>query len=99
MGVFLCVPLQVAAQEGAYVARLLNRGYDLSRPVPKFPYDTVNAAAKVTNALRLRFREEPEPFHFLNLGLLAYIGSQQALAQVQSGDALKVDACCMRVDG
>ena len=30
---------QVAAQEGAYVARLLNRGYDLSLPVPTFPID------------------------------------------------------------
>lgn len=30
---------QVAAQEGAYVARLLNRGYDLDIPVPTFPLD------------------------------------------------------------
>ena len=30
---------QVAAQEGAYVARLLNRGFDLSAPVPTFPID------------------------------------------------------------
>lgn len=30
---------QVAAQEGAYVARLLNRGYDLGVPVPTFPID------------------------------------------------------------
>ena len=29
-----CMP-QVAAQQGAYVARLLNRGYDLSGDLPR----------------------------------------------------------------
>lgn len=31
--------MQVAAQQGAYVARLLNRGYQLDLPVPTFPID------------------------------------------------------------
>lgn len=45
---------------------------------------------KVANLLRLRGRLEAPPFSFLNLGLLAYVGQQEALAQVQTGDAIKV---------
>jgi len=63
---------QVAAQQGAYLARRLNRGYDLACTVP-----TVQ---------RKLFTDVSRPFEFLNLGVLAYVGDRKALAQVSLGD-------------
>lgn len=77
---------QVAAQHGAFLGRLLNREYDLSTPVPTFDLDKVNPFEKVANFVRLRGRLEAQAFSFLNLGLLAYVGSANALAQVQTGN-------------
>jgi NADH dehydrogenase FAD-containing subunit len=77
---------QVAAQHGAFLGRLLNREYDLSTPVPTFDLDKVNPLEKVANFVRLRGRLEAQAFSFLNLGLLAYVGSANALAQVQTGN-------------
>ena len=31
--------VQVAAQEGAYVGRLLSRGFDLEAPIPRYPIE------------------------------------------------------------
>lgn len=83
---------QVAAQEGAYVARLLNRGYDLTSEVPEM------ASAKpdgdpleaLGDLVKLRGHLKAKPFHFLNLGVLAYVGSGQALASLQGGDNTKL---------
>ena len=81
---------QVAAQQGAYAARLINRGYAIGaagldappphrrRPPPLFRLggggdadaDGVEAA---------------QPFEFLSLGLLAYVGDNDALTQVDAG--------------
>eukprot|EP00752_Nemacystus_decipiens_P005671 g5132.t1 len=80
---------QVAAQEGAYVARLLNRGYNLS--VDAAPtmtgYDSgaEGLTSRAVDFLRLRGRLEASPFHFINLGVLAYIGMGQAVAEVKIG--------------
>ncbi|CAM9357939.1 unnamed protein product [Ectocarpus fasciculatus] len=80
---------QVAAQEGAYVARLLNRGYDTS--VEEAPtmtgYDnsTAGLTEKAADFFRLRGRLSASPFHFINLGVLAYIGMGQAVAEVKVG--------------
>ena len=38
------------------------------------------------NWLRFRGLEKSPPFTFLNLGLLAYVGGNEALTQVQIGD-------------
>jgi NADH dehydrogenase FAD-containing subunit len=38
-------------------------------------------------ALRARGVMQAEPFRFLNLGLLAYIGGSEAVAQVQLGES------------
>lgn len=89
---------QVAAQQGAFVARMLNRRYDVSAGMPadaggqptlfappsvKLPPDTADSIATYT---RLRGALEARPFEFLNLGLLAYVGGGKALSQVQVGE-------------
>lgn len=93
---------QVAAQQGAYVARLLNRGYDLTGS-PTFENsesDTssiednlflpppINHKAVIDEATRWQLRGmiKAKPFQFLNLGQLAYIGGGEALSQVQLGN-------------
>ncbi|CAM9502307.1 unnamed protein product [Phaeothamnion confervicola] len=82
---------QVAAQQGAYVARILNRGYNLTAAVPEAPSiaaeDLVEMAA---DAIRLRGCLKAKEFHFLNLGVLAYLGSGSALASLQGGDRTKL---------
>jgi NADH dehydrogenase FAD-containing subunit len=77
---------QVAAQQGAFVARMLNRGYDLSSSHGA-PVNREAAAGTDLGAwLRLRGANKARPFEFLNLGLLAYLGGGEAISQVQVGD-------------
>ena len=77
---------QVAAQQGAFMARLLNRQYDLSAergpemPETVWKEDPVRAAS-----LAVRGIAAAPAFRFLNLGLLAYVGSNEAVAQVELG--------------
>jgi NADH dehydrogenase FAD-containing subunit len=69
---------QVAGQQGAYMARLLNKAYNLTiADAPALPKDRWYRS----------FLPEARPFRFLNLGLLAYVGGSQAVAQVQLGDS------------
>ena len=91
---------QVAAQQGAYVARLINRGYDLTGAPTFESSDTsgsenaffcpapVNHEAEVNGNKRTELRGlvKAKPFKFLNLGQLAYTGGGEALSQVQFGD-------------
>lgn len=72
---------QVAGQEGAFAARLLCRGYDLSETPPILKEDTA-----VQQWLKFRGLEESPGFVFLNLGLLAYVGGGEALATIMVGD-------------
>jgi len=86
---------QVAGQQGAFVARLLDRDYDLTLTPPQL---STTSNASTTNTLDmfedpamaqwLKFRglETAPPFGFLNLGMLAYLGGGEALTQVQMGD-------------
>jgi len=80
---------QVAGQQGAYVARMLNRAYDLNLTPPKLPPHTVTTSEDVS-LLRIwllaRGLEEAPEFTFLSLGLLAYVGNGEALNQVEIGD-------------
>lgn len=85
---------QVAAQQGAYIARLLNREYDLTGdgshdkvgPILGPPINR-DAEKGDTSALRkVRGRVKAKPFKFLNLGQLAYTGGGKALSQVQLGE-------------
>lgn len=93
-GELLPATAQVAGQCGAYVARLLSRGYDLDTSPPLLPcYDPevqdtcdVFYDPALTNWLNFRGLEHAPPFRFLNLGMLAYTGGGEALSQVQIGD-------------
>ena len=78
---------QVAGQQGAYVARLLNRRYNMTTTPPILPQDGPDSSeAELQMWLRLRGLDEASGFQFLNLGLLAYLGGGEALSQVQIGD-------------
>lgn len=78
---------QVAGQQGEFMARLLNRGYDLHQTPPKLPEKKpFDEFSKQRIWLLVRGLEEAPDFVFLNLGLLAYVGSGEALTQVQLGE-------------
>ena len=68
---------QVAGQQGAYVARLLNREYCLECDIPERTEFTRTWIDRAQFA---------KPFQFLSLGLLAYIGRERAMAQLDVGD-------------
>ncbi|KAI2508997.1 pyridine nucleotide-disulfide oxidoreductase [Fragilaria crotonensis] len=80
-GGYLPQTAQVAGQQGAYVARMLDRDYDLTMTPPLLTDDS-----PVKSWLLLRGLEKAQGFFFLNLGILAYVGGGQALSQVQLGD-------------
>mmetsp|Transcript_47135 Transcript_47135/g.57022 ORF Transcript_47135/g.57022 Transcript_47135/m.57022 type:complete len:367 (-) Transcript_47135:132-1232(-) len=75
---------QVAGQQGAFAARLLNRGYDLQRTPPKLPESAESSLLRTW--LIARGLEEATGYNFLSLGLLAYIGQEEALNQVAIGN-------------
>lgn len=78
---------QVAGQQGAYAARLLTRGYNLSvLPAPSLDETSHGVDPLMVSWLQLRGITTAPPFQFLNLGLLAYLGGNEALTQVQIGD-------------
>lgn len=78
---------QVAGQEGAFVARMLNRGYDLQQTPPRLPEPASDEALSLLRMwLVARDLEEAPRFNFLSLGLLAYCGQEEALNQVMVGD-------------
>jgi hypothetical protein len=54
----------------------------------------VNPLEAAYRFARVRGRLGAAPFKFLNLGLLAYVGKQEALAQVQAGDSIEVRWRC-----
>jgi NADH dehydrogenase FAD-containing subunit len=78
---------QVAGQQGAFVARMLNRGYDMQHTPPKLPKLEPDEAASLLRLwLLARGLEEAPGFNFLSLGLLAYVGQEEALNQVMVGN-------------
>ena len=78
---------QVAGQQGEYVARMLNRQYNLNQTPPKLPEkDPYDEYSLLRVWLLARGLEEAPEFTFLNLGLLAYVGGGEALNQVKIGD-------------
>jgi NADH dehydrogenase FAD-containing subunit len=81
---------QVAAQEGEFLAKLMNKKYDLSPtistegialPPLRHPDHDPAISEKIANFVT-RSDEYAKPFQFLNLGILAYTGGGSALAQV-----------------
>jgi len=88
---FLPQTAQVAGQQGAYIARMLSRGYDLKTTPPALPRAPLADGdafhdPQLTAWLKLRGLDVGSPFSFLNLGLLAYLGGGEALSQIQVGD-------------
>lgn len=80
---------QVAGQQGAFAARMLNRGYELTETPPKLPEPSVSddeSTSLLRTWLLARGLEEAPGFTFLSLGLLAYVGQEEALNQVEIGD-------------
>lgn len=75
---------QVAAQQGAFVARLLNKEYDLSTHGPPALPPSTNAF-DVIHFASLRGHTEAAEFRFLDLGRLAYLGQSQAVAELGVG--------------
>mmetsp|Transcript_13909 Transcript_13909/g.28060 ORF Transcript_13909/g.28060 Transcript_13909/m.28060 type:complete len:619 (-) Transcript_13909:18-1874(-) len=73
---------QVAGQQGAFAARLLDRDYDLTQTPPKLKSE----ATLLKAWLQFRGLDTATGFDFLNLGLLAYVGGGQALTEIQLGD-------------
>ena len=78
---------QVAAQQGAYIAHLFNRQYVLSDPVPVMGPRPPSWIYYPLTALRAGGIQSALPFTFLNLGQLAYIGQDNAVAQVDFGES------------
>ncbi|OLQ00573.1 External NADH-ubiquinone oxidoreductase 1, mitochondrial [Symbiodinium microadriaticum] len=72
---------QVAAQQGAFVARLLNRQYDLAQPHP-----VLKEGSAFLPMAQFRGQTEAVPFRFLDLGRLAYLGQSQAVAELGVGE-------------
>lgn len=82
---------QVAAQQGEFVAKLMNKGYDLTStfspegielPPVCPPEHRLSLSDKIANFATRSSSEYAKPFQFLNLGILAYTGGGSALAQV-----------------
>ena len=78
---------QVAGQQGTFLARLLNRQYDLTVTPPVLTDEDPSSETSLLRTWLLsRGLEEAPEFVFLNLGLLAYIGGGEALNQVKLGE-------------
>jgi len=88
---------QVAAQQGEFLAKLMNKGYDLSPktiagagdegnlvtpPSRKSEYEST--LSESIASFSTGSGESAKPFQFLNLGILAYTGGGSALAQVST---------------
>ncbi|KAL3919367.1 MAG: hypothetical protein SGARI_007226, partial [Bacillariaceae sp.] len=76
---------QVAGQQGAFAARMLNRRYDLTQTPPCLP-DPGDEISLLRSWLVARGLDTAAEFQFLNLGYLAYVGGGEALNQVKLGD-------------
>jgi len=79
---------QVAAQQGEFLAKVMNKGYDLSSggvddesPPTKDSEYQLTLSESIAS-FSTRSDEFAKPFQFLNLGILAYTGGDSALAQV-----------------
>jgi NADH dehydrogenase FAD-containing subunit len=83
---------QVAAQQGEYLAKMMNKQYNLSPPLspedgtflPPVRNPTGNefSLSDFIASISTQSSEYAKPFQFLNLGILAYTGGGSALAQV-----------------
>ncbi|KAA8492577.1 putative NADH-ubiquinone oxidoreductase, mitochondrial [Porphyridium purpureum] len=88
---------QVAAQQGAYLARLFNKDYNLSCELPMISMSSSTTPSNGTSSdaeagedaqvvVPTGMSKLAHPFEFLSLGILAYTGGNKAISQVQAGD-------------
>lgn len=77
---------QVAGQQGAFAARMLNRGYNMQVTPPRLPESSEEDSSLLRMWLVARGLDEAPGFNFLSLGLLAYVGQEEALNQVALGN-------------
>lgn len=79
---------QVAAQQGEYLAKLMNKGYQLTSTMPDGPPERSPgyepSLSESIAAVSTGSSGCAKPFQFLNLGILAYTGGGSALAQVST---------------
>jgi NADH dehydrogenase FAD-containing subunit len=77
--------VQVAGQQGAFVARTINRNLQTGRggfgPDCEAPFRTVEAA---------KGKQYEHEFEFLSLGIMAYIGRNRAIMQVDMDTNLNI---------
>lgn len=81
---------QVAAQQGEYLANILNKQFDMSPkrveglfPPPKRHEGTLSGLSDaIANFALISNGDYAKPFQYLDLGILAYTGGGSALAQV-----------------
>ena len=88
---------QVAAQQGEYLAKLMNKGYDLSPELngsgekpPEKNSDYETTLSESIAAVSTGSKDYAKPFQFLNLGILAYTGGGSALAEVSATPSKKL---------
>lgn len=74
--------MQVAGQQGAYAARLVNKsstiglgGFDCEPPSRYADSQYPSEDSKIVR----------KPFHFLSLGIMAYIGDDKAIVNMEAG--------------
>lgn len=88
---------QVAAQQGEFLAKVMNQKYNLSpskaqdrmdAPPTRDPEHKATLSEQIAY-FSMRSNEYAKPFQFLNLGILAYTGGGSALAQVETGPNAK----------
>lgn len=70
---------QVAGQQGAYLARLLNRDYCLDCDLP------FATAKPNSNIETIGLSDLAKPFQFLSLGIMTYIGEEKSMIQLEAG--------------
>lgn len=83
---------QVAAQQGEFLANLLNKRFDFSPkrvdgifPPPARTEETLQSVSDaLANFALLSSGDYAKPFQYLDLGILAYTGGGSALAQVKA---------------
>lgn len=88
---------QVAAQQGEYLAKLMNKGYDLSPALngsgekpPEKNAEHETTLSESIAAFSTGSSKYAKPFQFLNLGILAYTGGGSALAEVSATPSKKL---------
>ena len=97
MSIALTSAVAVAAQQGEYLAKLMNKGYDLSpelngsgeKPPEKNP-DYETTLSESIAAVSTGSKDYAKPYQFLNLGILAYTGGGSALAEVSATPSKKL---------